>query len=102
MAEQKRQAMRAQRKCCEQKEGERQVAAHVAELVQHLLAVFQIRGHELGRVHFHLFHHFPGGQARLAEGKMQVTNANARRSRALLSFKINMQEGTFGFAQRFF
>lgn len=41
----------------------------MAELLQHLLAVGQVRSHELGSVHLDLLPHFPGGQARLEKDK---------------------------------
>lgn len=43
--------------------------AYMAELLQHLLAVGQVRSHELGSIHFDLLFHFPGGQARLEEDR---------------------------------
>lgn len=37
----------------------------MAELLKHLLAVSQVRSHELGSIHLDLLSDFPGGQARL-------------------------------------
>lgn len=38
---------------------------YMAELLQHLLAVGQVRSHKLGSVHLDLLSDSPGGQARL-------------------------------------
>lgn len=43
------------------------VVSYVAELLQHFLAVGQVRSHELGSIHLGLLPNFPGGQARLRE-----------------------------------
>lgn len=40
----------------------------MAELLQHLLAVGQVRSHKLGSIHLDLLFDSPGGQARLGEG----------------------------------
>ncbi len=47
----------------------------MAELLQHLLTVSQVRSHELGSIHLDLLLDFSGGQARLEvdRGKIQLT-----------------------------
>lgn len=45
--------------------------SYVAELLQHLLAMSQVRSHELGSIHLDLLPDFPGGQARL-EGDIKL------------------------------
>lgn len=45
----------------------------MAELLQHLLAVSQVRSHELGSIHLDLLLDLPGGQARLEEDKGKLS-----------------------------
>lgn len=44
----------------------------MAELLQHLLAVGQVRSHKLGSIHLDLLSDSPGGQARLRGVKKET------------------------------